>query len=51
MDGLEPGINDKARARAIVMRGARYVDPALASRQGRLGRSYGCPALRPGVAR
>lgn len=51
MDGLEPGINDKARARAIVMHGARYVDPGLASQQGRLGRSYGCPALRPAVAR
>lgn len=50
MDGLEPGINDQARARAIVMHGARYVDPALASQQGRLGRSYGCPALRPAVA-
>lgn len=51
MDGLEPGVNDKARARAIVMHGARYVDPGLASQQGRLGRSYGCPALRPAVAR
>lgn len=51
MDGLEPGINDQARARAIVMHAARYVDPDLASRQGRLGRSYGCPALRPAVAR
>ena len=51
MDGLEPGINDNARERLIVMHGAPYVDPAQASRQGRLGRSFGCPALRPQVAR
>ncbi|KQZ56882.1 MULTISPECIES: murein L,D-transpeptidase catalytic domain family protein [unclassified Lysobacter] len=51
MDGLEAGINDQALARAIVMHGARYVDPALAEKQGRLGRSYGCPALRTAVAR
>ena len=51
MDGLEPGINDRARPRAIVMHGAWYVDPLQALRQGRLGRSLGCPALRPQVAR
>lgn len=51
MDGLEPGVNDAARDRLIVMHGAAYVDPAQAARQGRLGRSYGCPALRPQVAR
>lgn len=51
MDGLEPGFNDRARDRAIVMHGAWYVDPALASRQGRLGRSHGCPAVRADVAR
>jgi hypothetical protein len=50
MDGLEPGINDHARSRLLVMHGAWYVDPLLALKQGRLGRSYGCPALRPQVA-
>ena len=51
MDGLEPGINDHARDRAIVMHGAWYVDPKLATSQGRLGRSHGCPAVREGIAR
>lgn len=51
LDGLEPGVNDNARARAIVMHGAWYVDPAVAAKQGRIGRSYGCPALRQQVAR
>ncbi len=50
MDGLEPGVNDLARVRAIVMHGAPYVDPVMAQRQGRLGRSFGCPAVRPAVA-
>jgi hypothetical protein len=51
LDGLEPGLNDRARERAIVMHGAPYVDPVLALRQGRLGRSFGCPAVRSAVAR
>jgi len=50
MDGLEPGINGRARERLIVMHGAGYVDPEQGRRQGRLGRSWGCPAVRSEVA-
>lgn len=47
--GLEPGINDKAYERAIVMHGAWYVGEDHVARWGRLGRSHGCPALAPEV--
>jgi hypothetical protein len=50
LDGLEPGFNDRARERAIVIHGAAYVNAETANAQGRLGRSLGCPAVRPGVA-
>jgi hypothetical protein len=49
--GLEPGVNDRAEARTIVMHGAPYVTDEFARRVGRLGRSHGCPALRPEIAR
>ena len=51
LDGLEPGFNGKARERAIVMHGAPYVDAAAAGTHGRLGRSWGCPAVRDAIAR
>jgi hypothetical protein len=51
LDGLEPGFNGRARDRAIVMHGAPYVNASLASSQGRIGRSWGCPALREAIAR
>jgi len=51
LHGLEQGFNDRALARAIVMHGAPYVGAAIAAQLGRLGRSFGCPAVRPEVAR
>jgi hypothetical protein len=50
LEGLEPGINDRAAERAIVMHGAPYVSTDFAARHGRIGRSFGCPAVRPAIA-
>ena len=51
MDGLDQGINDRARERAIVVHGAPYVSDEFVKANGRLGRSWGCPALRNDIAR
>jgi L,D-transpeptidase catalytic domain len=50
LDGLDKGFNDRARDRAIVMHGASYVNQEIAATQGRIGRSWGCPALRTAIA-
>ena len=51
LQGLDAGFNDNAFERAIVIHGAAYVDAAFAKSQGRIGRSFGCPAIRPAIAR
>ena len=51
LDGLDRGVNDHARDRAIVLHGAPYVSEAFVKANGRLGRSWGCPAVSEEVAR
>ncbi len=51
LHGLSKGFNQSAMQRLIVMHGAPYVNPGAAQGMGRLGRSWGCPAVRVAIAR
>lgn len=43
--GLEPGRNNNAYARTLVVHAARYADESFLEKYGRLGRSKGCLAV------
>ena len=51
IDGMEKGFNSKARERYVVIHGADYAEPEFIKRVGRLGRSYGCPAVPNKIAK
>lgn len=50
LSGLEPGFNDRARERAIVLHGSSDVSQWYVERWGTIGRSWGCPAVPVEVA-
>jgi hypothetical protein len=51
LQGVDTGYNDHTRVRGIVIHAANYATHEYVTRYGRLGRSFGCPALPPELSR
>jgi hypothetical protein len=51
LQGVDTGYNDRSRVRGIVIHAANYATHDYVKRYGRLGRSFGCPALPPELSR
>ena len=51
LQGLDKGVNDNSMVRGIVIHAADYVSDAFVRARGSIGRSWGCPAVRPEIAR
>lgn len=49
LHGLDAGVNSAALEREVIIHAADYVGEAFIARHGRLGRSFGCPAVAPEV--
>lgn len=51
LHGLDQGFNGRAKLRAIVLHGASYVSQQFLKKHGRLGLSWGCPAISHELAK